>query len=87
MKRGLELFIESIEKCYQKRFIPRVVLVPMAKPAYKEVTIEVYLMHGANKELYAKASNVYMVTNEDEKERAIDDLTEDIIAIVLKRKA
>lgn len=85
MKRGLELFTEALEKCYKVRLIPRVVLVPMAKPAYKEVTIEVYKIVGNSNELYAKAQRVYMITNDTEKETAIDDLTQDIIGIVLKK--
>lgn len=68
------------------RFIPRVVLVPMSKPAYKEVTIEVYKVKGANNELYAKAQHVYLITNDDEKAAAIDDLTQDVISIILKKQ-
>ena len=86
MKRGLELFTEALEKCARSRYISRVVLNPMSKPAYKEITIEIYSMKGANKELFAQATQVYMITNDAEKESAIDDLTEDIISIVLKKK-
>lgn len=86
MTRGLELFIGALEKCYKVRLIPRVVLVPMSKPAYKEITIEVYKVNGANNDLYAKAQHVYMVTNDTEKESAIDDLTQDIISIIMKKR-
>ena len=85
MKRGLELFTEALEKCYKVRLIPRVVLTPMAKPAYKEVTIEVYKVKGSNNELYARAQHVYLITNDTEKETAIDDLTQDIIGLILKK--
>lgn len=86
MKRGLELFTEALEKCARNRYISRVVLNPMSKPAYKEVTVEIYSVKGADKELFAQATQVYMITNEQEKEAAIDDLTQDVINIVLKKR-
>ena len=86
MKRGLELFVEALEHCRRERYISRVVLTPMQKPVYKELTIEIYKMKGAQKELYACATQTFYITNDEEKEKAIDDLTKEVISLILNKK-
>lgn len=81
--RAIDVFVDGLNKSFKQDFIYRIEIKPLSKPAYKSVLIEIYVLIGTQKQLYASSESTHMILDDEQKEKVINTVTADIISVVI----
>ena len=83
----LNLFLKALEELKEsKLFIPKLNIIPMSKPAYKSVNIQIWSINKSNKnkDKIVEVESTYRIVTDTEKEKAIQEVSKNAIKEVLK---
>ena len=83
----LNLFLKALEELKEsKLFIPKLNIIPMSKPAYKSVNIQIWVVDKSNKsrDKIVEVESTYRVVTDTEKDKAIQEVSKNAIKEVLK---
>ena len=83
----LNLFLKALEELKEsKLFIPKLNIIPMSKPAYKSVNIQIWVVdkNDKNKDKIVEVENTYRIVTDTEKDKALQEASKNAIKEVLK---
>ena len=83
----LNLFLKALEELKEsKLFIPKLNIIPMSKPAYKSVNIQIWAVDKSNKnkDKIVEVESTYRIVTDTEKDKAIQEVNKNAIKEVLK---
>lgn len=83
----LNLFLKALEELKEsKLFIPKLNIIPMSKPAYKSVNIQIWLVDKSNKnkDKIVEVESIYRVVTDTERDKAIQEVSKNTIKEILK---
>lgn len=83
----LNLFLKALEELKEsKLFIPKLNIIPMSKPAYKSINIQIWAVDKSNKnkDKIVEVESTYRIVTDTEKDKAIQEVNKNAIKEVLK---
>ena len=83
----LNLFLKALEELKEsKLFIPKLNIIPMSKPAYKSVNIQIWAVDKSNKnkDKIVEVESTYRVVTDTERDKSIQEVSKNAIKEVLK---
>ena len=83
----LNLFLKALEELKEsKLFIPKLNIIPMSKPAYKSVNIQIWAINKSNKnkDKIVEVENTYRIVTDTERDKSIQEVSKNAIKEVLK---
>ena len=83
----LNLFLKALEELQEsKLFIPKLNIIPMSKPAYKSINIQIWAVDKSNKnkDKIVEVESTYRVVTDTERDKSIQEVSKNAIKEVLK---